>query len=190
MNQAVLPEPVAEPAAEPVAVADPAEVCSLLRLAVGREVLAVSIDAVREILEVGRLTALPRTPDFVRGVMNLRGAVVPVVDLAARLGLGVTALSRRSCIIVVEVPGTESAEDGDAAFDDGLVVGLLVDAVFEVFDTDASRIEPVPILGTRVPADHLRGMARAHGQVLGVLAVERVLALGDLAAAIAAFQPH
>lgn len=186
MTQAVLPDPATAAAAE----AAPAEVCSLLRLAVGREVLAVSIDAVREILEVGRLTALPRTPAFVRGVMNLRGAVVPVVDLAARLGLGVTAIGRRSCIIVVEVPGSEPAEGSETPFDDGLVVGLLVDAVFEVFDTEASRIEPVPILGTRVPAEHLRGMARAHGQALGVLAVERVLALGDLAAAIAAFQPH
>src|SRR3990167_6400143 len=72
--------------------------CSLLRMAVGDEAMAVSIDDVREILEVGRLTALPRTPDFVRGVMNLRGAVVPVVDLAARLGQPPITLGRRGCV--------------------------------------------------------------------------------------------
>jgi purine-binding chemotaxis protein CheW len=167
------------------------DACSLLRMAVGREVLAVSIDTVREILEVGRLTALPRTPSFVRGVMNLRGAVVPVVDLSARLGHAETVVGRRSCIVVVEVNGTD-AHDGssDECFDRGLVVGLLVDAVFEVFDTDTSHIEAVPMLGTSVRADYLSGMARAHGQVVGVLAIDRVLSLGDLSQAIASYQPH
>jgi purine-binding chemotaxis protein CheW len=165
--------------------------CSLLRMAVGREVLAVPIDAVREILEVGRLTALPRTPDFVRGVMNLRGAVVPVVDLSARIGQGVTRVGRRTCIVVVEVNGTDAHEgSSDECFDRGLVVGLMVDAVFEVFDTDASRIEPVPMLGTSIRADYLSGMARARGDVVGVLAIDRVLSLGDLASAIASYQPH
>ena len=165
--------------------------CSLLRMAVGREVLAVPIDAVREILEVGRLTALPRTPDFVRGVMNLRGAVVPVVDLSARIGQGVTTVGRRTCIVVVEVNGTDAHEGSrDECFDRGLVVGLMVDAVFEVFDTDASRIEPVPMLGTSIRADYLSGMARARGDVVGVLAIDRVLSLGDLASAIASYQPH
>ena len=165
--------------------------CSLLRMAVGREVLAVPIDAVREILEVGRLTALPRTPDFVRGVMNLRGAVVPVVDLSARIGQGVTTIGRRTCIVVVEVSGTDAHEgSSDECFDRGLVVGLMVDAVFEVFDTDASRIEPVPMLGTSIRADYLSGMARARGDVVGVLAIDRVLSLGDLASAIASYQPH
>ena len=184
MTQAVLAEPAAEAGTPPMAV------CSLLRLAVGREVLAVTIDTVREILEVSRLTALPRTPDFVRGVMNLRGAVVPVVDLSARLGLGVTTVGRRTCIVVVDVRGSEPTEGDDDGFGQGLVVGLMVDAVFEVFDTDAGRIEAVPILGTTIRPDYLSGMARARDEVVGVLNVDRVLALADLASAIASYQPH
>ena len=93
----------------------------LLRLAVGQETLVVPIEAVREILEVGRLTPLPKTPDFVRGVMNLRGAVVPVIDLGARFGFGSSTLGRRSAIIVVEAKG-----DDDFG---GLIAGVLVDAV-------------------------------------------------------------
>jgi purine-binding chemotaxis protein CheW len=171
--------------------AAPASAVSLLRMAVGSEVLAVSIDAVREILEVGRLTPLPRTPDFVRGVMNLRGSVVPVVDLSARLGLGVTQVGRRTCIVVVDVQDNASRDEADdGSFISSLVVGLMVDAVFEVFDTEASCIEAVPPLGTRIAADYLSGMARAHGKVVGVLAIDRTLSLADLAGAIAAHRPH
>ena len=174
-----------------VAGSPPPVPCSLLRMAVGSEVLAVPIDAVREILEVGRLTALPRTPDFVRGVMNLRGAVVPVVDLSARIGHGAATVGRRTCIVVVEVHASEHPDDAiDEVFDKGLVVGLLVDAVFEVFDTDSSQVEAVPMLGTRIPPEYLSGMTRARGQVIGVLAIDRVLSLGDLASAIASYQPH
>lgn len=164
---------------------------SLLRMAVGSELLAVPIEAVREILEVGRLTPLPRTPDFVRGVMNLRGAVVPVVDLPARIGQGATTLGRRSCIVVVEVcTGDAGDGDGDATYGQRLVIGLLVDAVYEVFDIDTDSVEPVPALGTRVRPDFLSGMTRARGEVIGVLALPHVLSATDLADAIAAHQAH
>lgn len=180
-------------AAVPVEAAQP-----LLRMAVGAEALAVPIDDVREILEVGRLTALPRTPAFVRGVMNLRGAVVPVIDLAARVGRAPTVLGKRSCVVVVETghhpdeaadaaDATEHADEDDAG---PLVVGLLVDAVYEVLDVPASGIEPVPPLGTRIAADFLRGMTRARGEVIGVLALERVLARHELSQLIAAHTPH
>ena len=178
-------------AAAPGALADgPLAVRSMLRMAVADEILAVPIEEVREILQVGRMTPLPRTPGFVRGVMNLRGGVVPVIDLAERLGGAHTVIGRRSCIVIVECRSSPSADDaGDEAVA-SLVVGLLVDAVFEVFDCDAAAIEPVPSLGTRVPASALQGMARAHGSVIGVLALGRELAPRELAEAIAAFQPH
>ena len=160
---------------------------SLLRMAVGSEVLSVPISNVREILQVARLTPLPRTPAFVRGVMNLRGAVVPVIDLAARLAGAPAAIGRRSCIVVVEFETAPTDDDSPPAV---LVVGLLVDAVYEVFDCLAAEVEPVPPLGTRVAAHYLSGMTRAHGEVIGVLALERLLAPDDLAGAIAAFQPH
>ena len=165
------------------------ELRSLLRMAVGDDVLAVPIEQVREILQMTRLTPLPRTPAFVRGVMNLRGAVVPVVDLAARLSRPAAEVGRRSCIVVVSfTPAGSDDDDGHAP--PPLVVGLLVDAVFEVFDCTAEEIEPVPALGTRIAANYLQGMTRARQAVIGVLALERLLAPKELADAIAAFQPH
>ena len=175
---------------------------SLLRMSVGGEVVAVPISEVREILQVGRMTTMPRTPAFVCGVMNLRGAVVPVIDLAARLGGAATAVGRRSCIVVVDGNDLRSAlqaghdedhGDGDEhghAHGKPMVVGLLVDGVYEVFDIPAAEIEPVPVLGTQVAGRFLDGMARARGQVLGVLALARVLAPAELGALISAHQPH
>ena len=159
---------------------------SLLRMAVGEEPLAVPIDQVREILQVLRMTPLPRTPSFVRGVMNLRGSVVPVIDQAARLGLPATVIGRRSCIVVVQTV-EEHTDDGSTSVGS---MGLLVDAVFEVFDRSAGEIEPAPVIGTLIPPQHLLGMTRASGRLIGVLALDRVLAAPDLAAAIAGFQPH
>lgn len=126
----------------------------MLRLACGKEHLVVPIDVVREILEVGRFTVMPQTPDFVRGVMNLRGAVIPVIDLGARFGFGRTVMARRTAIVVVEV-----ADDGGRP---PLVMGLLVDAVFEVIDVDAAAIETVPGLGMVVPPQFVAGMVNVR----------------------------
>lgn len=159
---------------------------SLLRMSVGEQPLAVPIDRVREILQVLRMTPLPRTPAFVRGVMNLRGSVVPVIDLAARLGLRPTAIGRRSCIVVVQIEDTGADEAAPA----GTAMGLLVDAVFEVFERGSGDIEPAPLMGTDIAPEHLLGITRAGGQLIGVLALDRALAASDLVAAIAGFQPH
>ena len=160
---------------------------ALLRMAVGADVLALPIAAVREILQAPRLTPLPRTPAFVRGVMNLRGAVVPVIDLAARLAdrhdsVAASSLSRRSCVVVVELAGTE----GERA----PALGLLVDGVHEVFDVNVGEIEPVPPLGTCIGAEYLAGMVRGRGQVIALLGLERVLDVGDLAALIERHAVH
>ncbi len=164
---------------------------SLLRMSAGGELIAVPIESVREILEVGRLTPLPRTPDFVRGVMNLRGAVVPVVDLSARIEHGSTSIGRRSCIVVVEVGSNDADDDEDgSASHVSLVVGLLVDAVFEVFDAPPEQFEPVPMLGTRINPHYLAAMARARGEVVAVLDLPHLLSVRDLANAIAAHQPQ
>jgi len=156
---------------------------SLLRLAVGAQTLAVSIADVREILQVGRLTPMPRTPAFVRGVMNLRGAVVPVIDLGARLGFAASEVGRRSCIVVVQVPQAD-------ANDPPLVAGLLVDAVFEVLQREPSAIEPAPDLGTVVPQRFLHGITRAEGQLVGVLALPVLLALTELVESIESHLVH
>jgi purine-binding chemotaxis protein CheW len=158
----------------------PAEPRQLLRLALADGMYAIEIDRVREILKVSGLTELPLMPAFMRGVMNLRGAVVPVIDLAARLGLGITAVERRTCIVILETRG--SADEGE----EPQRLGVLVDAVYEVLDVAAEGLEPVPAFGTAVAAMHLKGMARAAGQVVPVLECERVLAPGELADQVAA----
>ena len=147
----------------------------LLRIALGAEAFAAPIDAVREILGVSHLTALPAVPGFVRGVMNLRGAVVPVIDLGARLGRAPATVGRRSCVVVVEVPG------GDASAGAAQIIGALVDGVHEVLEVQPDAIEPVPVLGAPVPAQFLHGLVRAHGAICGVLDLERVLAPAALA---------
>jgi purine-binding chemotaxis protein CheW len=164
---------------------------SFLRLAMGDEVVAVGIEDVREILQVTRLTPLPRTPEFVRGVMNLRGAVVPVVDLAARLGRPATVIGRRSCIVVVSCHAEALGHDEhDAGSAPSWVLGLLVDAVFEVFDRRTDEIESAPPLGTRIAPDYLRGVTRAGGTLIGVLSLPRLLSVSELADSIAGHLPH
>ena len=150
----------------------------VLRLAMGDYRYAVAIDQVREILKVSQLTALPLMPAFVRGVMNLRGAVVPVIDLGARLGLCEATLQRRSCVVIVEVIG--HAERSSQT------LGLLVDAVHEVADVPASGLENAPPLGTEIRVDFLEGMARLRGEIVPVLALERVLDEDTLSDEIAA----
>ncbi|MCK6426719.1 MAG: chemotaxis protein CheW [Burkholderiaceae bacterium] len=148
----------------------------LLRLAVGPRMYAVPIEQVREILKVSQLTVLPLMPAFVRGVMNLRGAVVPVIDLGARLGGPTTALARRTCVVIVE----QRSGDGSAQ-----TLGVLVDAVHEVVDTGEADLEPVPTLGTEVDTAFLAAMARLRGEIVPVLALDRVLDEEALAQAIA-----
>ena len=133
---------------------------------------------------VGQLTELPQTPPFVRGVMNLRGAVVPVIDLGGRFGGPAAQISRRTCIIVVEVnPEREVSSDDEQG--GSHVVGMLVDAVYEVFEASAADLEPVPAMGTRVAPEHLRAMARVRGEACAVLDLNHLLAQATLAELIA-----
>lgn len=148
-----------------------------LRLSVADHVCAVPIERVREILQVGRLTSMPRTPPVVRGVMNLRGAVVPVVDLGERLAGRPVSVGRRSCIVVVEL--ADNDDFGSAT------MGLLVDAVFEVADVDPDGVSPVPVLGTPVDAEYLRGIHQSEQTQVHLLELDRVLAQRDLAGLIA-----
>ena len=150
----------------------------VLRLAAGAQSLLVPIESVREILEVGRLTQVPHAPTLLRGVMNLRGAVVPVVDLAARCGLPPCRIGRRSAIVVVEVAGDEVQQP--------FVAGLLVDAVYEVLDAALERIEPVPTLGVELPGQFLVGMLRLDSGYAAWLSLDQLLAPAQLAELIGA----
>jgi purine-binding chemotaxis protein CheW len=143
---------------------------------IGGEEYAIGILRVKEILEYDTITKVPGTPTSVRGVINLRGSVVPVVDLAVKFGLPETVVTKRTCIVVVEVD-----LDGDRT-----VMGVLADAVSQVVDLGASDIEPPPAFGTRVHVDYLLGMGKAGKKFILILDIDRVLSIGELQAAAAA----
>lgn len=127
--------------------------------------LALPISRVREIIEYGQLTPVPMMPPYVLGVINLRGNVVPVVDLAARFGAGKTGIGRRTCIIILELPAAEGVQ----------LVGLVVDAVDEVLDIDEAQIEPPPTFGTAIRSDFILGMARHDQGFIIILKMDRLL---------------
>jgi purine-binding chemotaxis protein CheW len=140
------------------------------------EEYAVAILRVREIIEYETVTRVPTTPAHIRGVINLRGAVLPVVDLAAKFGHIESALTRTTCIVVVE-----TSLRGDA-----VVVGLLTDAVSQVIDITADQIEPPPAFGTHIRVDFLVGMAKIDGRLALVLDLDRVLSPVELQETLAA----
>lgn len=147
-----------------------------LQFTAGGENYAVRIDAVREILEVTQITPVPLMPSFLCGVMNLRGAVVPVIDLAARLGFDTTVVGRRSCIVVVNTTLPDGAQR---------ITGMLVDSVHEVFTGDEGELEPVPRLGLTFPAAFARAIVRVRGEATTELALEGLLEQQSLAGLIA-----
>ncbi len=145
-----------------------------LTFTLGKNVFAVEIAPIREIIEYPGLTEIPMTPDFLRGVINLRGAVVPVIDLAVRFGHPATPIGRRTCVVIVEIVG-------DAAGDGGtLPLGILVDGVNEVLEVEAAQIEDRPEFGLGLRTDFVRGMIRRQGQFTVILDTDRVLSASEL----------
>ncbi|WP_437870734.1 chemotaxis protein CheW [Sorangium sp. So ce363] len=140
---------------------------------VGGDELALDILRAREIVEITAITRVPRMPQAVLGVLNLRGRVIPVIDLAVRLGLPASVIARRSCILIVE---TE--------FDGELTrMGLFIDAVGDVVDLDAAAIEPPPPFGTRARQGHLVGLGKVGDRLLLLLDIDRILSPEELFAA-------
>ena len=137
-----------------------------LSFMLGGEAYAIAILAIREIIEYSGLTDVPMMPECVRGVINLRGAVVPVIDLQARFGRTMTAPTRRTCIVIVE-----TAQHGERQ-----VSGVVVDAVNAVLDIAPADIERAPAFGARIRSDFIVGMAKADGKFIIVLDVDQVLA--------------
>lgn len=137
----------------------------------GDEAFAIDILRIREILEFGQMTTVPLMPASVRGVINLRGAVVPVVDLLARFGRGGATVARRTCVVILEVGSGEDQQ----------VIGVMVDAVNEVIDIPATDIEPAPTFGARIRTDFIAGMGRVNGQFVIILDADRVLSVDELA---------
>ncbi|MDP1771134.1 MAG: chemotaxis protein CheW [Methylobacter sp.] len=135
------------------------------------ETYAISILRIKEIIQYGQLTEVPRMPDFIRGVINLRGAVVPVIDLSARFGKQPTSIGRRNCIIIIEVEVEEKTQS----------VGVMVDAVNAVLEIPANEIEPAPTFGTNIRADFIAGMGKINGKFVIILNIQHVLSMDDMA---------
>lgn len=142
-----------------------------LTFMLAQEVYAIPILRIREIIEYGKLTVVPMVPDFIRGVINLRGSVVPVIDLCRRFGKSVAQTTRRSCIVVTEI------EDGDTTQE----IGVLVDAVNEVIEIEHDRIEPAPSFGTRIRTDFIHGMGNLNGDFVVILETDNVLSMEEMA---------
>jgi purine-binding chemotaxis protein CheW len=143
-----------------------------LTFMLGEEQFAVGILHIKEIIEYGSLATVPMMPACVRGVINLRGAVVPVMDLSARFGRNPSGVTKRSCIVIVEVANA----DGD----NKQVLGMLVDAVNAVVEIAAGDIEPAPSFGTRIRPDFIAGIGKCNGKFVILLAIDRVLSTAEV----------
>lgn len=142
-----------------------------LTFMLGGETYAMGILAIKEIIEYGNITEVPRMPSFIRGVINLRGAVVPVIDLGARFGKRATDITRRTCIVIIEVASGEGTQD----------IGVMVDAVNEVLEISGSEIEPAPSFGANIRADFIDGMGKINGKFVIILNIHQVLSVEEMA---------
>ena len=149
---------------------EPSAPRQFLTFKLAAEVFAVEVAKVREILDVTTITKVPQTPEFMRGVINLRGGVVPVIDLRLKLGMTRTVDTVNTCIIVVEIGIDEET----------VILGMLADSVQEVFDLEGEQIEPAPRIGTKLNIEFLTGMARHNDNFLMILDIDRVFSSSDL----------
>jgi purine-binding chemotaxis protein CheW len=142
-----------------------------LTFSLAGEHFAVGTLSVKEIIEYGQLTGVPMMPPSIRGVINLRGAVVPVIDLGARFGGQRTEVGRRTCIVILEVEHSDEQQ----------VIGVIVDAVSEVLEIAPADIEPPPAFGAHIRSDFIQGMGKVGGKFVILLDVGRVLSVDELA---------
>jgi len=155
------------PAAAAAAAAEPAQYLTFM---LAGETFAIGILAIKEIISYTSLTTVPMMPPCVRGVINLRGAVVPVMDLQSRFGKPSSEPTKRTCIVIVEVETQGERQD----------IGIVVDAVNEVLDIPAEEIEPPPSFGARIRPDFICGMGKVRGRFVILLNLEHVLSIDEI----------
>jgi len=136
------------------------------------ESFAMEISYVKEVIHYGELTEVPLMPPFIRGVINLRGAMVPVIDLSVRFGRGLTEIFPRSCVVILEVPRSEGL----------VVVGVIVEKVSEVLELADSDIEPPPAFGGDLHSSFLSGVGKVGCAFVILLDVRHVLSMEELSA--------
>jgi purine-binding chemotaxis protein CheW len=140
-----------------------------LTFRLAQETFAVDVAKVREILDFVSITKVPQTPDFMRGVINLRGSVVPVVDMKLKFGMEPTEKTVNTCIIVLEV----------IIENETTIVGALADSVQEVVDLDPSQIEPPPRIGMKLSIDFIKGMGKLNDEFVIILDTDRIFSFDD-----------
>ena len=179
MNAPVQADRVQAGAAAAAQAAAAAERTQFLTFMLAGEVFAIGILAIKEIIEYDHLTAVPMMPACIRGVINLRGSVVPVMDLSARFGNKAAQVTRRTCIVIVEIEAEGDRRD----------VGVIVDAVNEVLEIAAGDIEPAPAFGSRIRSDFIAGIGKVNGKFVILLNVDRVLSTDEIGALAAVDAP-
>ncbi|HIJ95218.1 MAG TPA: chemotaxis protein CheW [Desulfuromonadales bacterium] len=153
-----------------MSVAGITETVQYLTFKLSEEVFAVDVAKVREILEITTITKVPQTPDFMRGVINLRGSVVPVIDMRLKFGMSATEQTVNTCIIVVEIN-----MDGDIT-----VLGALADSVQEVVELEPESIESAPHIGTKLNTDFIKGMGKHNGSFIIILDIDKVFSSDEI----------
>lgn len=143
-----------------------------LTFTLGRDTFAMEIGFIKEIIQYGTMTVVPLMPGFIRGVINLRGSVVPVIDLSVRIDRPPTEENRRTCVVILEI-----AREGGP-----MVLGVMVDNVSEVLEMAASDIEPTPAFGNSLRPDFISGVGKVGGQFVIILDVNKTLSIEEMAA--------
>ncbi len=152
------------------------ETLQYLTFKLADEVFALDVSKVREILEITTITKVPQTPDFMRGVINLRGSVVPVIDMRLKFGMSATEQTVNTCIIVVEIN-----MDGETT-----ILGALADSVQEVVEMEPENIEPAPHIGTKLNTDFIKGMGKVEANFVMLLDIDKVFSTDELTDIVAA----
>ncbi len=142
-----------------------------LTFSLAGEEYGISILKIKEIIGMMPITTVPQTPEFVKGVINLRGKVIPVIDLRLRFGMDSIDYTERTCIIVVEIEGTAGT----------VQIGIVVDAVSEVLNVNAEEVEETPTFGAKLNTDYILGMAKMEGGVKILLDIDQVLSGDEVA---------
>jgi len=155
-----------------MSVSEITETRQYLTFKLGNEIFATDVAKVREVLDLTTITEIPRTPEFMAGVINLRGSVVPVVDLRLCFEMTKTENTRNTCIVVVEV----------LLENESTIIGALTDSVEEVIDLEPDQIQPAPRIGTQIKTDFIKGMGKRDTQFIMILDIDRVFSSGELAA--------
>jgi purine-binding chemotaxis protein CheW len=153
-----------------MSIAEKTDASQFLTFRLAEDIFAIDVIMAKEVLDFADVTKVPQTPDYMLGVINLRGSVVPVVDMRLKFGMPETDMTRDSCIIVVEVD-----VEGEA-----VTVGALADSVQEVMDIEENQIEPPPRIGTKLNTEFIKGMGNLGEKFVIILDINKVFSADDL----------